>query len=129
MLPGGASPMPAEVAGPDAVLWDVVEEHLDELEYQLSEIDRAFERPLLTLEQLAAGPEELAVAHLDALLVGGAPGGPPPVPGGPGGPRLVEGCLEDPTGASSARVTAAAAVVLGAGRRDLFGRLLFHEEA
>jgi uncharacterized protein (TIGR02270 family) len=55
------------------IVWDVIEEHLDEATYLYGEWRRAFDSPLYTLGELARGLEERFFAHWDGLVVGGAP--------------------------------------------------------
>jgi uncharacterized protein (TIGR02270 family) len=55
------------------VLWDVVEEHLDEAAFLWSQWEAALASPRHTLASVANGPEARLVAHLDGLLVAGAP--------------------------------------------------------
>ncbi|MFP2924794.1 TIGR02270 family protein [Pyxidicoccus sp. 3LG] len=47
------------------------EEHLNEAAFLLGQWERALFSPGLTLAELAAGPEERLLAHLDALVLGG----------------------------------------------------------
>jgi len=53
------------------ILWDVVEEHLDEAAFLWHSWERALASPIFTLDLVASGPEERLLAHLDALVVGG----------------------------------------------------------
>lgn len=55
------------------ILWDVVEEHLDEAAFLWTGWERALDSPLFDLAMVAAGPEPRLLAHLDALRVGGRP--------------------------------------------------------
>lgn len=54
-----------------AVIWEVVEEHLDELEFCVTRLQRVHEHPLMTLAELARGAEARLQAHLDAIVVAG----------------------------------------------------------
>ncbi len=56
---------------PESILWDIVEEHLDEAEFLVGACEEASDSPLYTLRQLARGPEHRLWAHIDGLLVGG----------------------------------------------------------
>lgn len=56
---------------PEHILWDVVEEHLDEAEFLVGVYAEASDSPLYTFRQLARGPEHRLRAHIDGLLVGG----------------------------------------------------------
>ncbi|MBI5069873.1 MAG: TIGR02270 family protein [Deltaproteobacteria bacterium] len=49
------------------ILWDVVEEHLEEAAFLWSQWERALDSPTATPAQVAAGPEARLHAHLDAL--------------------------------------------------------------
>jgi len=62
-----------EQTGQGAILWDVIAEHLDEAGFALDTWTQALESPLYTLQELARGPEEQLLAHLDALVIGGPP--------------------------------------------------------
>lgn len=52
------------------VLWDVVEEHLDEAEFGVVQFRRMLDHPSVTLADLGSWQERLA-AHVDGLVVGG----------------------------------------------------------
>jgi uncharacterized protein (TIGR02270 family) len=56
----------------DEPLWDVLEEHLDEAEFCLSELRQSLDHPLMGLSALAASVDPRLDAHLDGLLIGGA---------------------------------------------------------
>ncbi|HEX6244790.1 MAG TPA: hypothetical protein VFZ61_27915 [Polyangiales bacterium] len=56
----------------ERVLWDVVEEHLEEGAYAALVYDRALQSPVQTLADLERHPEELLIAHVDGLRAGGA---------------------------------------------------------
>jgi uncharacterized protein (TIGR02270 family) len=60
-----------DLSGADAILWDVEEEHFGEAEFLLERWQLALDLPHYTLRDLARGPERRALAHLDALAVGG----------------------------------------------------------
>jgi uncharacterized protein (TIGR02270 family) len=51
--------------------WDVVEEHLDEAGFLHAQWERALGDPEYHLAEVARGPEERLLAHLDALVVAG----------------------------------------------------------
>jgi uncharacterized protein (TIGR02270 family) len=53
------------------VLWDVVEEHLDEAEFLWSQWERALVAPDFTLAEVAEREEERLLAHVDGLTAGG----------------------------------------------------------
>jgi uncharacterized protein (TIGR02270 family) len=64
----------ADTGDPEGdVLWDVVEEHLAEAQFGVEELQRSFERPVATLESTSRGIEPRLLAHIDGLVVGGAP--------------------------------------------------------
>ena len=52
-------------------LWDIVEEHLDEAEFLWEQWEHGLVAPHYTLSELADGPEERLMAHLDGLVVNG----------------------------------------------------------
>lgn len=108
-----APPLNAE----DRVLWDVVEEHLDEAEFCFELFENQLDHPTLTLAELAKGVEARLFAHIDALVVGG-----PAVIDRLLTPQIVEASAEQ-----SARVSAAALALVAAGRVDLVEPALFHE--
>ncbi len=53
----------------DGILWDVVEEHLDEAEFLWSSWERGLTAANLTLADLAVGAEARMRAHIDGLVV------------------------------------------------------------
>jgi hypothetical protein len=55
----------------DLILWDVIEEHLDEAEFLFERWNRALFQPGIDLNDLACRFEPRLLAHLDAVLVGG----------------------------------------------------------
>jgi uncharacterized protein (TIGR02270 family) len=55
------------------VLWDVVEEHLDEAAFLWTQWERALHSPFFKLQALRDRVEERLLAHLDGLVVGGDP--------------------------------------------------------
>ena len=57
----------------EAILWDVADEHLDEAGYAFARWRAALASPSYRLDELARGPEERLFAHIDGLLVAGAP--------------------------------------------------------
>ena len=56
----------------DLILWDVVEEHLDEAAFLWTQWERALRSPLYKLHELRDRVEERLLAHLDGLVVGGS---------------------------------------------------------
>lgn len=60
-------------ASSDHVVWDIVEEHLDEAEFGFERFEQMLDHPLLTLDDLTRSVEERWLAHLDALLIAGDP--------------------------------------------------------
>lgn len=56
---------------PSPILWDVLEEHLDEAEFLWSSWETALDSSMTPL-QVVDGPEERLIAHLHALYLGGA---------------------------------------------------------
>lgn len=55
----------------DEILWDVAGKHLDEAEFMFETWEAALDSPLYTLAELAAGPEQRLLAHVDAMIVNG----------------------------------------------------------
>lgn len=56
-----------------AIRWDIAEEHLDEAAFLSGQWEEALVDPAYTLAEVAEGPEERVLAHLDGLVLGGAP--------------------------------------------------------
>ncbi len=55
----------------DAILWDVVEEHLDEAEFLAETWHVNLDSPAYLREEFEQGPQERLLAHVDGLVVGG----------------------------------------------------------
>lgn len=55
----------------DELLWDVEEQHLDEAEFLFEAREAACDSPDYSLAELATGPEQRLLGHIDALCVGG----------------------------------------------------------
>lgn len=53
------------------VIWDIVEEGLDEAEFLSLRWSRAMASPAFTIFEVAEGPEERLMAQLDAVAIGG----------------------------------------------------------
>ncbi len=53
------------------IRWDIVEEHLDEAGFMFQLWEEALRSPVYTLAEIAEGPEERLLAHLDGLVLGG----------------------------------------------------------
>jgi uncharacterized protein (TIGR02270 family) len=53
------------------IRWDIVEEHLDEAAFLRQVWEEALRSPDYTLSEIAEGPEERMLAHLDGLVLGG----------------------------------------------------------
>src|SRR5689334_5531802 len=53
------------------ILWDVVQEHLDEAEFLYEQWSNAFHSPTYPRRELASTLERRLEAHLDGLVVGG----------------------------------------------------------
>jgi uncharacterized protein (TIGR02270 family) len=88
-----------------SLLWDVIEEHMDEASFCLSQADRVLDDPLLTLPDLGRSWEPRWIAHVDALVVGGSRGRQ----------RLLIPALG---GDDSERVTACGIALLASGQRE-----------
>lgn len=65
--------VPSQHATEDRLLWDIVHEHLDEGAYLFTQWERALCSPLYTLPRLQRTVEARLLAHVDGLVVGGAP--------------------------------------------------------
>jgi uncharacterized protein (TIGR02270 family) len=95
------------------ILWDVIEEHLDEAAFLWLQWERALVSPGYVLREVMSGPEERLLAHVQGLLECGSPAVE----------RLLLPALEEEPG----RVCAAALVLLAEGMREqvdgLLGRL------
>jgi uncharacterized protein (TIGR02270 family) len=116
--PGHAASSPSAILADD-VLWDVLEEHLDEAEFGIERFEDALESPVLTLKELAAGVESRLLAHLDALKVGGAAAIE----------RVLAPVLKAPEAVEAPRLTAASIAVVEGGRFELVQPVLAHEDA
>ena len=102
----------------DEVLWDVFDEHLDELESCVSRLQRAQEHPLMRLRELARNAEARLRAHLDALVVAG-----------PEAARAVARRLaEELDPEEPARTTAVALALTTTGLDELVAPFFGHEE-
>ncbi|WP_426752913.1 TIGR02270 family protein [Myxococcus sp. Y35] len=95
------------------ILWDVIEEHLDEAAFLWLQWERALVSPRYVLNEVMNGPEERLLAHLQGLHECGAPAVE----------RLLLPALEEEPG----RICAAALTLLADGAREqvdmLLGRL------
>lgn len=61
----------AQTAAHDWILWDVVEEHLDELAFALEGFCDESLDPGVSFEEFALGSQARVIEHLDALIVAG----------------------------------------------------------
>jgi uncharacterized protein (TIGR02270 family) len=102
----------------EGIIWGVVEEHLDELEFGIAQLEAAFEHPLRTLDDIESGAEARLAAHLDGLVIAG----PAAVA------SLAEPILDDAEAAPPARVSAAALSLIATGGFELFATLLAHAD-
>jgi uncharacterized protein (TIGR02270 family) len=55
------------------ILWSIFEEHLSEAAWLWGEWEQSLDSPLYAITDVAIGPEERLLAHLDGLVLGGAP--------------------------------------------------------
>ena len=55
------------------ILWDIYEEHFLEAAWLWGEWEQSLDSPLYSIADVAVGPEERLLAHLDGLALGGAP--------------------------------------------------------
>ena len=101
----------------EAVLWDVVEEHLDEAAFGLEQLETLLEHPTLTLGELSRYPEGRLLAHVEALVVGGDEVRE----------RLLLPEIENANEDEPTRVTAATLALISAGRYELLPPVLSHE--
>ena len=53
------------------IRWDILEEHLDEAAFLRQLWEQSLRSPDYSLREIAQGPEERMLAHLDALVIGG----------------------------------------------------------
>lgn len=100
------------------VIWEVIEEHLDELEFCVTRVQRVHEHPLMTLAELARGAEARLQAHLDALVVAG-----PEV-----GLEVTRRLADELDPERPARVTAVALAVTTSGLDELATPFFRHED-
>ncbi|WP_146659909.1 hypothetical protein [Enhygromyxa salina] len=64
--------MPSEfIPGASEILWEIESTHLDEAQFAFEMWEDALDSPDFTLGDLAAGPEQRLLAHVDALAIGG----------------------------------------------------------
>ncbi|EDM76220.1 hypothetical protein PPSIR1_07703 [Plesiocystis pacifica SIR-1] len=59
------------MADEDHILWELVEQHLDEAEFCFEVWASTLDAPNYTLEEIAEGPEARLLAHVDGLVIGG----------------------------------------------------------
>ncbi len=57
---------------PSPIRWDIAKEHLDEAAFLRQLWEQSLCSPQYSLAEIAQGPEERMLAHLDALVLGGA---------------------------------------------------------
>lgn len=96
------------------VTWDVMEEHLDEAGFLWNLWSRALVSPDYSLGEVADGPEERLLAHVDGLVLGG-----PAV----ADRLLVPALAHDEPGVAFSGACALLAAGDEAGRRTVFGAL------
>jgi uncharacterized protein (TIGR02270 family) len=97
----------------DDILWDIEAQHLDEAEFMFELWEAALDAPNYTLAELAAGPEQRLLAHVDGLVVGG-----PLV-----AERLLWPTIADPA-AYYERVAAATLAICGADSQPQLDRVI-----
>ncbi|MEM7139268.1 MAG: hypothetical protein AAF500_22040 [Myxococcota bacterium] len=93
----------------EQILWDVMEEYVDEAEYAVEVFESALEDPEYNLEELGEGPEEKLLACVDGLVVGG------PIVA----TKLLVDELERADSEEPSRTTAVVLALLDLDRRDL----------
>lgn len=60
------------MAEPEEILWDVVEEHLDEAAFLWKRWENSLDSPVHSYQDVLRGEQRRLFAHLDGLIVGGA---------------------------------------------------------
>lgn len=103
-------------AAGDAIMWEVVEEHLEEAAFLFEARALALDSPLYVLEDLISGPEERLLAHIDGLVVGGEQVATTLL-----APSLEDADAEEPTRAAAAALALLAAPAAGWAQRLLEG--------
>lgn len=103
----------------DRILWDVVEEHLNEAAFEYQRWSAALRSPRYTLPEVAAGPEEYLLAHLSGVMLGGQPCLE----------RLILPCLNPAEDQESELLAVAAAVAFCFGYRAQLIQVLLNGEA
>jgi uncharacterized protein (TIGR02270 family) len=101
-----------------SILWNVVEEHLDELEFCVERFESMLDDVELSLSGLA-DIEERLLANLDGIVVGGAPVVE----------RLLVPAVDEIDPKEPDRTTALALALVALARYDVVAKVLFHEEA
>jgi len=100
----------------DLILWDVMNEYVDETEFAVERFEAALDDPDYNLQELAEGPEQKILACVDGLVIGG--------------PLVVDRLLApEIEGADSEvpeRTVAVVLALLASGRRDLVAQYLPH---
>lgn len=90
------------------ILWDIMEEYVDETEFAIERFESALDDPEYNLREVAEGPEEKIDACIDGLVIGG--------------PKVVERllipALEEAAG-EPPRAIALVLALLAADRRDI----------
>lgn len=100
----------------ELILWDVVEEHLDEATFLFSQFESLLDHPLLTRADLERSVESRLIAHLDGLVVGGASVAQ----------RLLLPALSEFSEEGTARIVVAAMALLLGGHYAPVRSALFH---
>jgi uncharacterized protein (TIGR02270 family) len=71
MRPEAPMPAPVQQSGDTDIAWDVVEEHLNEVEFLIEQWSSPALRARLSLEQAQRGIEPRLLANIDGLVAGG----------------------------------------------------------
>jgi len=103
----------------DLILWDVQDEHLAEAEFYFSQWNAALDSGSWTLPELALGTEKRFLAHVDGIVIGGAPVVE----------RVLQPLLSEPDGNSFERLVTACVALCQSGRLDLVTGALESEHA
>jgi uncharacterized protein (TIGR02270 family) len=109
---------PSSQSDLDLVLWDVVEEHLDESEFLLAQWAQAMDSPVQTMATLQSSIERRLLGHLDGLASNS-----PAV-----ADRILAPLFLQPEAAATDRLVAACLAALALGRFDLIDHALRRED-
>lgn len=109
---------PSSQSDLDLVLWDVVEEHLDESEFLLAQWAQAMDSPVQTMATLQSSIERRLLGHLDGLASNSLAVAH----------RILAPLFLQPEAAATDRLVAACLAALALGRFDLIDQALRRED-